>query len=107
MTNTPEITVQELAAMQKSKENIVILDVRNQDEYDFCNIQGLLIPWSELPSRVSELDPDATIVIHCHAGGRSRKATQFLLEKGFTKVFNLKGGITAWANEIDNTMPTY
>lgn len=103
----PDITVQELEALKKAKADILILDVRNQDEYEICNLGGLLIPWVELPARLSELNKEQHIVVHCHAGGRSRKATEYLLSQGFKRVQNLRGGITAWANEIDGTMRKY
>lgn len=107
MSNTPEISVHELNALVEANADVFILDVRNPDEYAICNLQGHLIPMAELPNRLNELNPDAHIVIHCHAGGRSRRATDFLIEKGFKKVFNLRGGITAWANEIDPKMAKY
>ncbi len=103
----PEITVKELAALQKEKADIFILDVRNPNEYAICHLNGHLIPLNELPSRLNELNPDQHIIVHCHAGGRSRRATEFLLQNGFKKVSNLYGGITAWANEIDPTMTKY
>lgn len=103
----PEITVQELEALKNANADVVILDVRNPDEYEFCNLQGLLIPLPELENRLDELNPDQHIIVHCHAGGRSRRATEFLLANGFKNVQNLKGGITAWANEIDPSMPKY
>jgi rhodanese-related sulfurtransferase len=105
--SVPEISVQELQALKNANTDVFILDVRNQDEYQFCNLQGHLIPFTELSSRLNELNPDQTIVIHCHGGGRSRRATEYLMSQGFKKVFNLRGGITAWANEIDPTMPKY
>ena len=105
--NTPEITVQQLETLTQTNADFFLLDVRNPDEFAFCNLGGHLIPFNELPQRLNELDPEAYIVIHCHAGGRSQRATNFLIEKGFKKVFNLKGGITAWANEIDLSMPKY
>ena len=58
-------------------------------------------------SRLSELNPEQQIIVHCHAGGRSRRATEFLLQQGFKNVKNLRGGITAWANEIDPTVQKY
>ena len=85
----------------------MILDVRNLDEYQLCNLGGHLIPFTELPNRLNELNKTQQIIIHCHAGGRSRRATEYLLSQGFTNVFNLRGGITAWANEIDPKMPKY
>ncbi|OGT46885.1 MAG: hypothetical protein A3E83_09005 [Gammaproteobacteria bacterium RIFCSPHIGHO2_12_FULL_41_20] len=103
----PEISVQELAALQKSGKDLLILDVRNPDEYAICNIGGLLIPANEVSARLQELNPDKHTIIHCHGGGRSRRVTEFLINHGFKRVFNLKGGITAWAKEIDPTMPTY
>lgn len=107
MMNIPEISVQELAALRNAKTDFLLLDVRNPNEWDICHLDGKLIPMSELPARLSELNPEQHIVIHCHAGGRSRRATEFLLQQGFKKVFNLRGGITAWANEIDLTMQKY
>lgn len=103
----PEISVQELNALRQAGADVFILDVRNADEYAICNLNGHLIPFAELPSRLNELNKDQHIVIHCHAGGRSRRATEFLMNQGFTHVENLRGGITAWANEIDSTMQKY
>lgn len=103
----PEISVQELEALRKANGDILILDVRNPDEYTICNLAGHLIPLKELPSRLNELNPDQHIIIHCHAGGRSRRATEFLIQQGFKNVYNLRGGITAWANEIDPHMAKY
>lgn len=103
----PEISVQELDALRQANADIFILDVRNPDEYAICNLQGVLIPLNELPVRVDELNPEAHIIVHCHAGGRSRRATEFLMSRGFKKVFNLRGGMTAWANEIDPKMAKY
>ncbi|MCD6039701.1 MAG: Sulfur carrier protein adenylyltransferase ThiF [Gammaproteobacteria bacterium] len=103
----PEISVQELETLKKAKADIFILDVRNANEYAICNLAGHLIPLNELPSRLNELNTTQTIVVHCHAGGRSRQATEFLIAQGFKDVRNLRGGITAWAKEIDPTMATY
>jgi rhodanese-related sulfurtransferase len=105
--NTPEVSVQELKELKETQADFFLLDVRNPDEFAFCNLGGYLIPFNELPNRLNELNPEAHIIIHCHAGGRSKRATDFLIQQGFKKVFNLKGGITAWANEIDHTLPKY
>lgn len=105
--SVPEITVQELDALRNAKADIVILDVRNPDEYAICNLGGLLIPITELPSRLNELKPTQHIIVHCRSGGRSRRATEFLIAQGFTHVQNLRGGIAAWADEIDRTMKKY
>ncbi len=103
----PDISVQELDALRKANADVFILDVRNPDEYAVCNLGGHLIPLNELPERLNELNPEQHIVIHCHAGGRSRRATEYLMQQGFKQVFNLRGGITAWANEIDPKMAKY
>src|SRR5579863_874995 len=105
--SVPEISVQELEALRNANADFLILDVRNPDEYALCNLDGLLIPFAELPSRLNELNPEQHIIIHCHAGGRSRRATEYLIQQGFKNVQNLRGGITAWANEIDPKMPKY
>lgn len=105
--NIPEISVHELKALREAGVNFFLLDVRNPEEYQHCNLGGYLIPFSELISRIDELSPEQHIIIHCHAGGRSRRATEFLINQGFKKVSNLRGGITAWANEIDPSLPRY
>jgi len=105
--NIPEISVQELEALRKANADIFILDVRNPDEYATCNLEGYLIPFNELSSRLNELNKEQHIIVHCHSGGRSRRATEFLIQQGFKNVCNLRGGVTAWANEIDPTMRKY
>lgn len=107
MSTIPEISVQELEALKKANADIFILDVRNPDEFALCNLGGHLIPFKDLPNRLNELNKEQHIIVHCHAGGRSRKAVEYLLGLGFIKVDNLRGGITAWANEIDPTMAKY
>lgn len=113
MSTTPSassvavISVQELAELQKNNANFVLLDVREPHEYNICNIGGKLIPLGELPHRLSELDKNSSIIIHCRSGGRSANACMLLQEAGFKDVRNLTGGIAAWAKEIDPSMPTY
>lgn len=104
---TPDISVQDLAALKEAQAEFFLLDVRNQDEYAFCNLGGHLIPFSELPNRLNELNKEQLIIVHCHAGGRSRKATDYLIQQDFKQVRNLRGGITAWAKEIDPSVPIY
>lgn len=96
----PEITVQQLEAMRNAGDDFFLLDVRNADEYAAANLNGHLIPLSELPMRLSELKKDQMIVVHCQAGGRSSRACEYLLQQGFTEVYNLRGGLTAWQREI-------
>jgi rhodanese-related sulfurtransferase len=98
--NIPEITVQELQALKDSKADFFLLDVRDQWEHDAENLGGHLIPLSELPERLQELNPNQSIVVHCQMGGRSSRAVAFLLENGFSDVKNLRGGIKEWMRDI-------
>jgi adenylyltransferase/sulfurtransferase len=103
-----EVTVDEFNDLLQAKKNIVILDVREPGEYEICHIEGSkLIPLGELGSRVNELDTADDIVVHCHHGVRSLRATRFLRDMGFKKVKSLKGGIDVWAQEYDPNMPRY
>jgi len=106
-TGIPEIQVEELKRRLDAGDDIFVLDVREPHEYQICNIGGHLIPLGDLPNRVNELDTSREIVAHCKMGGRSAKAVQFLRQSGFTKVRNLTGGITAWADRVDPKMPKY
>jgi sulfur-carrier protein adenylyltransferase/sulfurtransferase len=106
-SNLPEITVEELKRRQDAGEDIFVLDVREPHEYQICNLGGYLVPLGDLPKRVNELDSSREIVAHCKMGGRSAKAVDFLRQAGFTKVKNLKGGILAWADKVDPTVPKY
>jgi len=106
--NVQEISVDTFKEIKESKDNLLILDVREPHEYDICHIEGSkLIPLGEIQSRVNELDPDQEIVVHCHHGGRSLKATTYLAERGFKNVKNLKGGIDHWAEKYDPDMARY
>lgn len=102
-----ETTVQELKKLRDEKANFLLLDVREEFEYNICNLGGKLIPLSTLPQSLDELDRDQQIIVHCRSGGRSRRAALFLQEQGFTHVSHLKGGISAWADEIDPSMARY
>jgi adenylyltransferase/sulfurtransferase len=103
-----EITVEELKRRIDQRDNIFILDVRNPEEYQICRIPGsTLLPLPELPHRFRELDRAREIVVHCKSGMRSLKAQQFLRQQGFQKIKNLKGGILAWADKIDPSVPKY
>ena len=106
-TGIPEIQVEELKRRLDAGDDIFVLDVREPHEYQICNLGGHLIPLGDLPNRVNELDTSREIVAHCKMGGRSAKAVQFLRQAGFTKVKNLTGGITAWADRVDPKMPKY
>jgi adenylyltransferase/sulfurtransferase len=106
-TQIPTISVEELKQRKDAGEDVFVLDVREPHEYQICNINGYLIPLNDLPKRVSELDSSREIVAHCRSGVRSAKAVEFLRQAGFMKVRNLMGGILAWAEKIDPTMPKY
>lgn len=104
-----DIAPSDLAKMLKRKQNdVVLLDVRTPEEFVICSLDGAqLIPLIDLPSRLGELEKDQHIVVYCHHGVRSRSACQLLRESGFSNVFNLRGGISAWSREVDNTVPQY
>jgi adenylyltransferase/sulfurtransferase len=103
-----ETTVEELKSRLDRQEKVFILDVRNPEEYQICRIPGsTLIPLPELPQRFRELDSEREIIVHCKSGMRSLKAQQFLQRQGFGGVKNLKGGILAWVDKIDPSMPKY
>ena len=106
-TTVPEITPRELKARLDRGDDIYILDVREPHEYQICNIGGHLIPLGDLASRVNELDSSREIVAHCRTGKRSAQASEFLLKAGFRKISNLKGGILAWSDEVDPSVPKY
>jgi sulfur-carrier protein adenylyltransferase/sulfurtransferase len=106
--DVPTINAVELKKMLDRKEDFVLVDVREPFEYDICHInQAQLIPLGELPARLSEFDSADEIVLHCKSGARSAKALRILQEAGFKKVVNLEGGITAWSDQVDPTVPKY
>ncbi len=103
-----EITPAQVKERMDKGEDFVLVDVREQHEWEICNIQGAtLIPLSELEDRIDELDSDADIVVHCKLGGRSAKAQDILFANGYPNVKNLVGGITRWADDVDPSMPKY
>lgn len=103
-----EITAVELKKWMDQKKNFRLIDVREPNEYQINQIPGAkLIPLGNLPERVHELDSADEIVIHCHFGGRSAKAVQFLEKMGYKKVKNLAGGIDAWSTDVDPSCPRY
>ena len=102
-----EITATELKARQDRGDKLFILDVREPHEYQICNLNGKLIPLGELTRRVNELDSSVEMVVHCRSGKRSADAIHFLQTVGFKKLLNLKGGVLAWADEVDPRMPKY
>jgi adenylyltransferase/sulfurtransferase len=103
-----EMTTTELKDRLDDGAAIRLVDVRNPEEYDICFIEGsVLIPLGELADRIGELNPDDEIVVHCKMGARSARAVAYMMENGFNNVTNLEGGILAWAQEVEPSMPTY
>lgn len=103
-----EVTVQELKALKDSGADFQLIDVREPHEYDICNLEGELIPQAEIPHNTDKIAKDKKVVIHCRSGARSGNMVQWLEKNhGYTNLYNLKGGILAWAKEIDTSMPTY
>ncbi|HEV7510320.1 MAG TPA: molybdopterin-synthase adenylyltransferase MoeB [Candidatus Acidoferrum sp.] len=103
----PEITPRDLKSRLDRGDDLFILDVREPHEFQICNLNGHLIPLGELPRRVHELDSSREIVAHCRSGKRSAEAVDFLRKAGFRKILNLKGGILAWSDEVDPSVPKY
>ena len=106
-TSVPEITPRELKARLDRGDDLYVLDVREPHEYQICNIGGHLIPLGDLSRRANELDSAREIVAHCRSGKRSAEAAEFLRKAGFKKIWNLKGGILAWSDEVDSSVPKY
>ncbi len=104
-----EITATELKRRMDVGDDIQLIDVRQPDEYAFAKIEGAkLIPLGEIVRRMDELDANKEVVLQCKAGGRSATAIQMLTRAGFQgKMSNLRGGITAWSNEVDPNIPKY
>ena len=87
---------------------VTLVDVREQWEFDICQIKGaILIPLGEIAKSYLNLNKNSKIALYCHSGIRSMHAADFLLSKGFQSLFNLQGGIDAWAQEIDTTIERY
>lgn len=103
-----EKTVTELKQMLDSKEDFQLIDVREQHEFDICNLNAELIPMGSVPDNLARISKDKPVVIHCRSGARSGRICDYLEEEyGYTNLYNLKGGILAWADEIDPNMPKY
>ena len=104
----PEITAREVKKLMDAKEPFVLIDVREPHEYQICRIPGSkLIPLGEIPKRMNELNSADEIVVHCKVGMRSAQAVQLLMKAGFRKIHNLKGGILAWSDQVDPSVPKY
>ena len=109
MSNTiKEISVHELLRMTTDKEDFQLIDVREPDEYAFANLSGELIPMNQIPDRVDEIEKNKKVIIMCRSGQRSAHVAAYLqAAHGMNEVYNLAGGILAYSDEIDNTIPKY
>ena len=105
----PEITATELKQRLDNGEDIQIIDVREADEVAIAKIPDAThIPLGQVVNRMAEIDPNRETVVHCKMGGRSARAIEALKRSGFSgNLTNLKGGITAWSNEVDPSVPKY
>jgi sulfur-carrier protein adenylyltransferase/sulfurtransferase len=105
----PQITVEELKRKLDNKEDIFVLDVREPHEYLIANLGAPQIPVGSVESRIAEISSHKNdeVIVHCRSGARSQKAALLLKQAGFTNVSNLTGGILAWADKIDPSMPKY
>lgn len=105
-----QISASELAAWlaDGSRAKPLLLDVREPWEFELCRIEGAqLMPMQTVPANIESLEPDTDIVTICHHGMRSAQVAGFLARNGFTRLFNLSGGVAAWAAQVDPKMPTY
>ena len=105
-----EIDVHDLKKMMDAGDDFLLVDCRQPDEHETCRIEGsVLIPRNEVEDRIGELgtDTNRTIVVHCHHGGRSSIVTDYLRGQGYSGAQNLAGGIEAWSQQIDPSVPRY
>lgn len=94
--------------LEQAPQPPLLLDVRQPWEYDICKLDNAqLVPMSQIPTKIDELDKDQEIVVICHHGIRSRQVANYLESSGFTNVINLNGGVAAWAQQVDSSMATY
>ncbi|MBL0310034.1 MAG: rhodanese-like domain-containing protein [Bacteroidetes bacterium] len=102
-----EKTVEELKQMMDTKQDFQLIDVREPHEFENGNINGELIPVGDILDNLDKISKDKPVVIHCRSGSRSGNVIQYLENNyGYTNLYNLQGGIMAWANKIDSSIPT-
>ena len=109
-TSKDEIDALELKVKMDEKQDFVLIDVREPNEWDIANIKGAtLLPLSQLPNRYKELEKfkGKEMVIHCKSGVRSKKAIAFLKQQGFSNMVNMAGGILGWSDQVDSSVPKY
>jgi adenylyltransferase/sulfurtransferase len=107
-TSIPEIAPGEVRKMMDEKKPFALIDVREPHEFQICRIPGSkLIPLGEVPKRMNELNSADEIVVYCRSGQRSARAVEFLMKSGFREIHNLRGGILAWSDQVDPSVPKY
>ena len=103
----PQLSVKDLKQRLDNGEDIYLLDVREPFEYQIANIGGKLIPQNDVPKRLAEIPRDREVIVHCKMGGRSQKIAEFLHQSGYQRVTNVSGGIIAWSEQVDPSVPKY
>ena len=108
MNNIQEISVQSLNKKINNKEKFSLIDVRENQELKISKIEeSIHIPMNTIVDNMSKIDFSIPIIIMCKSGGRSAQVCQYLMDQGYSNIYNLKGGIISWALEIDSNMNTY
>ena len=103
-----EIDVATLAEWRRDGADHCVVDVREPQELAVCRLDGTLdIPMGQIPARLEDIPGDRPVIVMCHHGGRSAQVVQWLSARGMDNVINLRGGIDAWAREVDQTMGRY
>ena len=103
-----EITATELKVLLDNGEEVQVIDIREKYECDICSINGEHIPMAEVMNNIDRISREGKVVIHCRSGGRSAAVVDALQRQfGFTNLYNLKGGILAWADEVDESLAKY
>lgn len=103
-----EISVAELKAKMDNKEDFQLVDVREPHEFEICSLGGLEVPMSEVVNKYKDISKDKMVVVHCRSGQRSANVISALEQNyGYNNLYNLVGGILAWADEFDDDMETY
>jgi rhodanese-related sulfurtransferase len=104
----PQVSVEELKAMQERGESPLLLDVREPQEYAVSDLAGSMkVPLGTIPNSLAKIPKDRDVVVYCRSGARSAQAVQFLRKMGFERAVNLEGGVNAWAERVDPSMRKY
>ena len=107
MSEVKEITVQQLKEWKDNGKDFQLVDVRKPHEYEFVNLGAEIIPLAEVIDKKDSIDKEKDVVVHCRSGARSANAIVVLQNYGFNNLYNLKGGILAYSQEIDPSLPQY